>query len=69
MQLRALVELFGVVRGPPVAQIAVRVELAAFVVEAVGQFMSDGGAGVAIVGGIVGLGIEQAAAAEFPPGN
>ncbi len=35
------------------------VELAAFVVEAVRQFVSNGGAGVAVIGRIVGFRIEQ----------
>ena len=59
MQLARCVELLAIFRRPPVAQVALGVELAAFVVEAVGQFMSNGGAGVAVVRGIVGAGIEK----------
>ena len=43
-----------VVRGPPVAEIAVGVELAALVVEAVGEFVTDHGADRAEVHRIVG---------------
>ena len=59
MQLARFSNSFRVFRSPPVAQVALRVELAAFVVEAVGQFVSDGAAGVAVVGGVVRLGIEE----------
>ena len=55
----ALVKLLAILRRPPVAQIALRVELAAFVVEAVGQFVPNGGAGVAVVRGIVRPGIKK----------
>ncbi len=55
----ALFEFLGVLHGPPVAQIALGVELAAFVVEAVGQFVADGGAGVAVVGRVVHFRIEE----------
>ena len=47
------------VLGPPVLQIALGVELAAFVVEAVGQLVADGAAGVAVVGSIVDLGVVE----------
>ena len=62
----ALLEFFSVVLGPPVAQVSLCVELAAFIVEAVSQFVTDGAAGVAVVRSGVRLGIEQAAA-ECPP--
>ena len=54
----AFVELLAIFQCPPVAQISVSIELASFVVEAVGEFVSNGGSGVAIVGSVVGLGIE-----------
>ena len=41
--------------GPPVLEVAVGVELAALVVEGVGELVADGGAGVAVVGGVVEL--------------
>ena len=52
-------EIFRVVLGPPVFQVAVSVELAAFVVEAVGEFVADGAPGVAVVGRIVHLRVVQ----------
>ena len=39
--LRAIVELVRILRGPPVMQVAFRVELAALVVETVRQFVAD----------------------------
>ena len=69
MQLGALLEFFAVVFGPPVAQVALGVELAAFVVEAVRQFVADGAAGVAIVRRGVGASDRTAAAAARPPGK
>ena len=65
----ALLKLLAILRRPPVAQIALRVELAAFVVEAVGQFVADGGAGVAIVRSIVRAWDRKTAAAECRPEN
>ncbi len=50
-------------------QIAFGVELAAFVVEAVGQFVTDGAAGVAVVGSVVHLGDRRAEAAARRPEN
>ena len=55
----ALVKLFAILRRPPVAQIALGIELAAFVVEAVRQFVANGGAGVAVVRGVVRAGIKR----------
>src|SRR4051812_47771846 len=54
----ALVKLFTIFRCPPVTQIAMSIELTAFVVEAVGEFMPNGGSGIAIVRSIVRFGIE-----------
>ena len=55
----ALVKLLAVLRRPPVAQIALGIELPAFIVKAVGQFVSDGGAGVAVIRSIVCPRIEK----------
>ena len=57
--LRALLEALGVLLRPPVPQIAVGVELPALVVEAVGQLVADGGAGVAVVRRVVELRVEE----------
>ena len=40
-------------------EVAVGVELAAFVVEAVGEFVADDGADVAVVDGVVGFGVVE----------
>ena len=45
-----VLEVFG---GPPVVEVALGVELAALVVEAVGEFVADDGADVAVVDGVV----------------
>ena len=45
----ALGKLFGILLGPPILQISFGVELAAFVVKPVSEFVSDGAAGVAII--------------------
>src|SRR5205807_5042370 len=42
--LRSGIKFFFILLGPPVAQVALGIELAALVVEAVSQFMSDYGA-------------------------
>src|ERR1700677_712080 len=55
----SLLKCFGVFGSPPVPQIAVRVELAPFIVEAMRKLMSDGSAGIAEVGSRVGIRIEQ----------
>src|SRR5580704_13513596 len=47
--VRFLVKVFAILGGPPVREVAVTVELAAFVIEAVGEFMSYDAANVAIV--------------------
>src|SRR6266851_9821249 len=52
----AVLEAFGVVLRPPVLEVALGVELAALVVEGVGELVADGGAGVAVVGGVVDAG-------------
>jgi hypothetical protein len=49
----------AVLRGPPVLQVALGVVLAALVVEAVGELVADGGAGVAVVGRVVHLRVEE----------
>ena len=46
-------ELLGVRRGPPVVQIALGVELAALIVEAVRQLVPDHHADAAVVHGVV----------------
>src|SRR5215469_15090991 len=45
--------------GPPVFEVALGVVLTAFVVEAVGELVADGGAGVAVVRGVIGLWIVE----------
>jgi len=55
----AIFETFGVVRGPPVFEIALAVELAAFIVEAMGEFVANGGAGISVVGCVVFPGIVE----------
>src|ERR1700678_712480 len=55
----ALVKCFGVVRSPPVPQIAIGVELAAFVVKAVRKFMANRRAGVAEVRRRIRIHVEQ----------
>ena len=50
----AFLELGGVLRGPPVAQVPLRVELAPLVVEAVRQLVADDRADASEVGGVVG---------------
>ena len=57
--VRPAIEVFGVLFGPPVMQIAVGVELAAFIVESVRQFVPYGAAGIAVVGGIIHPGVKQ----------
>ena len=65
----ALGELLGVLLGPPVFQIALGVVLAAFIVEAVRQLMSDGRAGIAVVGRGIHLGIVERRHAARRPGS
>ena len=55
----ALLEFVGVALSPPVFQIAFGIELAAFIVEPMRQFVADGRAGVAVIRRIVHLRIEQ----------
>src|SRR5579864_7161403 len=55
----ALLELGGVVFGPPIFQISLRIELTALIVEAVGELVPDGGAGVTVIRRIVHFRIEQ----------
>src|SRR5579863_2967800 len=54
----ALLKRFGILRSPPVAQVAVGIELTAFIVEAVREFMADGASSVAEVGSRVRISIE-----------
>src|SRR5260370_3345285 len=49
----ALVVLFGVFGRPPIAEVAVSVELAALIVESVREFVTDNHADGAIIYGIV----------------
>jgi hypothetical protein len=69
MHCGAFLESFRVLLGPPVLQVALGVELAAFVVEGVGQFVADGAAGVAVVRRVVHLRRRTAAAAARRPGS
>src|SRR5216683_1301115 len=55
----AVLEAFGVVLRPPVLEVALGVELAALVVKGVGELVADGGAGVAVVGGVVDAGVVE----------
>src|SRR5207237_3253866 len=55
--LAALVVLLGIGRRPPVAQIALGIELAPLVVEAMGDLVPDHRAGAAEVNGIVHVGV------------
>src|SRR5450759_3605454 len=55
----ALVELGAVGRGPPVAQIAVAIELAALVVEPVSHLVADHRSGSAVVERDVAAGVEE----------
>src|ERR1039458_9801553 len=57
--LAALVILLGVLGGPPVAQIAMSVELAALIVEAVSEFVSDDHADGAVIHGIIHVLLEK----------
>src|SRR5206468_12642875 len=43
----ALLEFFAILGSPPVAQVSLRVELTAFIIEAVGEFVADRPSGVA----------------------
>ena len=52
-------KFLAVVGGPPVAQIAHRIRLAALVIEAVADFMADHGNDTAIVHRVVGSGIKK----------
>src|SRR6185436_20084220 len=52
-------EALGVFLRPPVTQVPVAVELAALVVKGVRELVTNGAAGVAVVGSIVELRVEQ----------
>src|SRR5437762_4071549 len=58
-QTRSCLELRQIGGTPPVAEIALRVELRALVVEAVSHLVTDDGAHAAIVDGVVGVWIEE----------
>ena len=68
-QLRALLELRLVFGLPPVAQLAVAVEAAALVVEAVPDLVADHRANRAVVHRIVGRDDRRTAAAGSRPGT
>ena len=51
----ALVELLAILFGPPVAQVSLRIEFAAFIVETMSQLVSDHGANAAKVHCVVRL--------------
>ena len=53
------VELLDVGGRPPVAEVALAVELAALVVEAVGELVADDGADVAVVDGVILFGVVE----------
>ena len=55
----AILEALGIGRRPPVAKVALGVELPALIVEGVGELMADGCAGVAVVRRVVQLRIVQ----------
>ena len=57
--LRAFIEFLLVFFRPPILEIAVFIELAALVVEAMREFVADGRAHVAIIGGIIFLVAEE----------
>ena len=57
--LSAIVELLFVAFGPPIEQVSVLVELAALVIEAVGQLVADGRTHVAVVGRVVFFAAEK----------
>ena len=57
--LGAVIELLAVVLGPPVVQVSILVELAALVIETVGEFVADGRSHVAIIGRFVFLVAEE----------
>ena len=59
----------AVLVGPPVAQGAGAVELRALVVEAVADLVPDDRADAAVVDGVVGVDVEERAAAGWPPGR
>src|SRR5207247_9703197 len=54
-----LFKLFCVLGRPPVAEIALGVKLAAFIVEAVSQFVPDGAASVTVIRCVIGSSAEQ----------
>ncbi len=64
-----LLESLGIVGGPPVLQIALRVELAALIVEAVRQLVAHDGADVAVVGRIGGRSCHRRRAAGCRQGS
>ena len=57
--LSVLLEVGGILLGPPVVEVAVLVVVAALVVETVGEFVSDDHSDGAVVGGIVSVELEE----------
>ncbi len=55
--LRALVEILPVVGRPPIAQVALAVELGTPVVKPVADFVADDGAHASVIHGVVGVGV------------
>src|ERR1700693_4106071 len=52
-------EIFGVIGSPPIAQIALRVELPALIVKTVSHFMADSRADAAVVERVIRFGIKE----------
>src|SRR4029077_15886978 len=55
----SLVEILFVLRRPPIAQIALRVKLAAFVIEAMRHLVADDGSHRAVIGSVIRFRIEK----------
>jgi len=55
----AVLEAFGIGRRPPVAEVGLGVELPALIVEGVGELVTDGRAGVAVVWRVIQLRVVQ----------
>src|SRR4029079_16656869 len=55
----ALFKSFAVLGGPPVAQISLRIKLAALIVEAVRKLVTDHQADCTEIGGVVGILIKE----------
>src|SRR5207302_7001783 len=57
--LCAFFELLAIFLGPPVAQVAFGIKLAALIVKAVRQLVADCASGIAVVGRVVKFGIVE----------